>query len=51
LGRLQTVVVDAIDESAEAFYRHHGFTTTGQAGRLVLKASDAARSLGSRTAR
>jgi len=46
-GRL--VVVDAIDESAEAFYRHLGFTSTGQAGRLVVKASDAARSLGYRT--
>ena len=46
-GRL--VLVDAIDESAEAFYRHHGFTSTGQAGRLVVKAGDAARSLGYRT--
>lgn len=43
-GRL--VVVDAIDESAEAYYRHHGFTSTGQPGRLVVRASDAARSLG-----
>jgi len=46
-GRL--IVVDAIDESAEAFYRHHGFTSTGQAGRLVIKASDVARTLGYQT--
>ena len=42
-------MVDAIDESAEAFYRHHGFTSTGQAGRLVIKASDVARTLGYQT--
>jgi GNAT superfamily N-acetyltransferase len=46
-GRL--IVVDAVDESAEAFYRHHGFTSTGQAGRLVIKASDVARTLGYQT--
>lgn len=45
-GRL--VVVDAIDSEAERFYERHGFvpmpSTPG--GRLVLKVSDAARSLG-----
>jgi GNAT superfamily N-acetyltransferase len=45
-GRL--IVVDAIDATAEAFYRHHGFQSTGQTGRLVMKATDAARTLGLR---
>lgn len=44
-GRL--VVVDAIDAKAAAFYRKHGFTVCpGRKDRLVMKASDAAISLG-----
>lgn len=44
-GRL--IVVDAIDETAAAFYEHHGFLAVpDNAFRLVLKASSAARSLG-----
>ncbi len=44
-GRL--IVVDAIDERAHAFYRHHGFVAVpGNEHRLVIKAADAARSLG-----
>lgn len=44
-GRL--IVVDAIDAQAAAFYRKHGFTPCpGRADRLVMKASDAAVSLG-----
>ena len=44
-GRL--VVVDAIDNKAAAFYKAHDFTPCpGRPDRLVLKASDAAASLG-----
>lgn len=43
-GRL--IVVDAVDERAAGFYRHHGFSDSGSAGRLVMKASDAAATLG-----
>jgi GNAT superfamily N-acetyltransferase len=44
-GRL--IVVDAIDAAAAAFYRKHGFTPCpGRVDRLVMKASDAAVSLG-----
>ena len=44
-GRL--IVVDAIDAKAHAFYRKHGFTPCpGRPDRLVMKASDAAVSLG-----
>jgi GNAT superfamily N-acetyltransferase len=44
-GRL--IVVDAIDEAAATFYEHHGFQRLPAAPhRLVIKASDAARSLG-----
>ncbi len=43
-GRL--IVVDAIDGKAASFYEHHGFVQVpGNAGRLILKASVAARSL------
>jgi GNAT superfamily N-acetyltransferase len=34
------VVVDAIDEAAERFYRHFGFTPTPHQTRLVRKVSD-----------
>ena len=41
------VVVDAIDEAAAAFYEHHDFQRVpGQADRLVMKLSSAARALG-----
>lgn len=44
-GRL--VVVDAIDEAAAAFYRHHDFTPVqGMPGRLVMKISTARAALG-----
>jgi hypothetical protein len=44
-GRL--IVVDAIDDRAAAFYAAHDFTPCpGRPDRLVLKASDAAASLG-----
>ena len=44
-GRL--IVVDAIDATAAAFYRKHGFKACpGRGDRLVMKASDAAVSLG-----
>jgi GNAT superfamily N-acetyltransferase len=44
-GRL--VVVDAIDEGAAAFYRHHGFSDlSADPRRLCIKASSAAKSLG-----
>lgn len=44
-GRL--IVVDAIDVKAHAFYRKHGFTPCpGRPDRLVMKASDAAVTLG-----
>jgi predicted GNAT family N-acyltransferase len=34
------VVVDAIDQDAERFYQHFGFTATPRASRLVRKVSD-----------
>lgn len=40
------VVVDAIDDHAADFYEHHGFKPTPVAGRLYMKASDMAASLG-----
>ena len=44
-GRL--LVVDALHERASAFYEHHGFQRVpGVSLRLVMKASDAAASLG-----
>ncbi len=44
-GRL--VVVDAIDDGAAAFYRHHGFEAVpGNPLRLLMKVSTAARALG-----
>jgi GNAT superfamily N-acetyltransferase len=44
-GRL--IVVDAVDEDAAGFYRKHGFIPCpGRPDRLVIKASDAAASLG-----
>lgn len=44
-GRL--VVVDAIDEAAEAFYRHHDFVPVrGTPGRLVMKVATARAALG-----
>jgi GNAT superfamily N-acetyltransferase len=43
-GRL--IVLDAIDTRAASFYERHGFVRTPGPGRLVMKASDAAASLG-----
>lgn len=44
-GRL--IVVDAIDEDAAGFYAHHGFVPAPEnPRRLVMKAGDAARTLG-----
>lgn len=41
------IVVDAIDEAAANFYRHHGFRPTpADPARLVMKSSTAAASLG-----
>jgi len=41
------IVVDALDDDAADFYVHHGFKNLpGLGHRLVMKASDAARSLG-----
>jgi GNAT superfamily N-acetyltransferase len=42
-GRL--IVVDAIDEGAYSFYRHHGFTPVGGTQRLVMKVSTAGAAL------
>jgi GNAT superfamily N-acetyltransferase len=43
-GRL--IVVDAVDQAAAAFYRHHGFKPTPtDPARLVMKASTAAAAL------
>jgi hypothetical protein len=40
-------VVDAISDAARSFYVHHGFVQVpDEERRLVMKASDAARSLG-----
>jgi GNAT superfamily N-acetyltransferase len=42
----RVVIVDAIDDPAAAFYRHHGFEALPQrADRLVMKLSTAARAL------
>lgn len=47
LGGGRLIVVDAIDESAAAFYEHHGFKPVpADPFRLVMKASTAATSLG-----
>lgn len=44
-GRL--IIVDAFDELAAEFYRHHGFKATpADPARLVMKASTAAASIG-----
>jgi GNAT superfamily N-acetyltransferase len=41
------IVVDALDQGASDFYEHHGFRRLpGEHERLVMKATDAARSLG-----
>lgn len=46
LGGGRLIVVDAIDERAAGFYRHHGFRPTPtDPARLVMKASTAAASL------
>lgn len=45
------VVVDAIDESAAAFYRRYGFRPCPDLRRLVRKTSDIAAALGSRPPR
>ena len=43
----KVVVVDAIDSSAAAFYRHHDFEPLpNREDRLVMKLSTAARALG-----
>ena len=43
----RVVVVDAIDDSAQAFYEHHDFAPLpGQARRLVMKLSSVAKALG-----
>jgi GNAT superfamily N-acetyltransferase len=43
----RVIVVDAIDQKAAAFYHRHGFVPCpGRQDRLVVKASDAAVSLG-----
>lgn len=45
----KVVVVDAIDESAAAFYRHHDFEAlVDRPDRLVMKLTTAARALGVR---
>jgi len=36
------VVVDAIDDSAVAFYEHHGFRNIPETSRLVQKITDVA---------
>lgn len=38
-GRI--IVVDAIDDAATAFYKHHDFTQVGDTGRLVMKIATA----------
>lgn len=43
-GRL--IAVDAIDERAHAFYRHHDFTPIEGSSRLVMKVSTARAALG-----
>ena len=47
LGGGRVIVVDAVDDNAQNFYEHYGFRAIPEAGgRLVLKASSAAVSLG-----
>lgn len=47
IGGGRVIVVDAIDERAAEFYRHHGFKTAPtDPARLLMKASTAARSIG-----
>lgn len=47
IGGGRVIVVDAIDDQAHAFYEHFGFRPTpSRPGRLVMKASTAAASLG-----
>lgn len=41
----RVIVVDAIDDTAANFYKHHGFTATPVPYRLVMKAGDARASL------
>ena len=46
-GGGRVVVVDAIDDSAQAFYEHHDFAPLpGQTRRLVMKLSSVAKALG-----
>ncbi len=47
LAAARLVVVDAIDETAAAFYEHHGFLAVpGNPQRLIQKVSDIAAALG-----
>lgn len=47
IGGGRVIVVDAIDDAAHGFYEHFGFRPTPSSpGRLVMKASTAAASLG-----
>jgi GNAT superfamily N-acetyltransferase len=42
----RVIVVDAIDDTAHRFYRHHGFRAIEQSNRLVMKLATAAALLG-----
>jgi GNAT superfamily N-acetyltransferase len=42
----RVIVVDAIDDSAHRFYRHHGFRAIEDSNRLVMKLATAAAILG-----
>lgn len=42
----RVIVVDAIDEAADRFYRHHGFDAIEDSNRLVMKLATAAAILG-----
>lgn len=47
IGGGRVIVVDAIDDAAHGFYEHFGFRPTPSSpGRLIIKASTAAASLG-----
>ena len=47
IGGGRVIVVDAIDDNAPSFYEHFGFKPIPDtAGRLVMKASTAAASVG-----
>jgi hypothetical protein len=47
IAAARLMVVDAIDDSAAAFYEHHGFVLVpGNRQRLVQKMSDIAAALG-----